>query len=259
MNIKSLSTGIKSAAFVAAAIFAYPVSANNASCDNADTPAAEVICQSTELSELAALADVLRTLVGYDIRSEENATAEDAGLNHSVAKGLAMLTRDDIGPLINASHNLAWDITHDNLTHIILIKARQIHGQDGIVVFDPTAAPTSAPIYANLGYVFDAVRTGYSMKGNVLEVSSWARPSEGVQKFRYQDGCWRLIGEDRVWADYMIEFNDDIAALSVNYLIGLAIFDYKDKRGVRRTFDAEVMCLGQNAWDHPLTYHDAGN
>lgn len=226
-------------------------------CDNTTAGIEMAICNSTELSALAALADVLGTVVGLDVRYPETSVLEDVGMSNGVRRLLSTLTFYEIDPLINASQHLTWDFVFDDQNKILFINAKNDYLQDGLVVFDPSAIGSSTPIYTEMEYVFDAARERYRSVGNILEITSRARPSEFTEKYRYQDGCWRLIGEDTTWADYMVEFNDDLAAFSVNHLTGRAIFDFKKEKGVLRTFDPHVRCLHERPTYHEIEYHDA--
>lgn len=228
-------------------------------CNNTTTEVEAAICYNTELLDLAAFADLLGGIVGLDIRYPDTAVNDDLGMSNSVRRLLSTLTLSEVEHLIDVSEPLAWAFVFDKQNNILFIEAKHDDLQDGVVVFDPSATGSSTPLYTEMEYVFDAVRYRYHADGNILEVTSSARPSSSTQKYRYQDGCWRLIGEDRAWAGYMIEFDDDIAALSINHLTGQAIFDYKNEQGVRRTFDPHVRCLNQRPMYHEITYHDAGD
>lgn len=231
--------------------------ADSLDCNNTTTEVEAAICYNTELLDLVAFADLLGGVVGLDIRYPDTAVNDDLGISNSMRRLLSTLTLSEVEHLVNVSQPLAWDFVFDAQNNILFIKAKHDHLQDGMVVFDPSAAGSSTPLFTEMEYVFDAVRYRYHADGNILEVTSSARPSSSTEKFRYQDGCWRLIGEDRAWAGYMIEFNDDIAAFSINHLTGQAIFDYKNEQGVQRTFDPQVRCLHQRPVYHQINYHDA--
>jgi hypothetical protein len=231
--------------------------ANGFDCSGTTTGLETEICKDTELSELAALAGVVGTVVGLDVRYSALNYDEDFGLSSGVRRLLSSLTLSEIETLVDLSHGLAWDLVFDDVHNILLINAKQRYAQGGLVVFAPSAQSTSTPIYVEMEHVFDAVRYRYRLVGNILEVISWARPSESTEKFRFQEGCWRLIGEDRLWANYMVEFNDDLVAISVNHLTGLAILDFKEEKGVERRFTPQVGCLDKKFNFYEIEYQDA--
>jgi len=57
----------------------------------------------------------------------------------------------------------------------------------------------------------------------------------------------------------MIEFNDDLAAISINHLTGRALFDFKSEKGVVRRFDPSVQCLGDSLNANQLKFHATDN
>lgn len=231
--------------------------ADTLDCNNTTTEVEAAICYNTELLDLVAFADVLGSVVGLDIRYPDTDVNDDLGMSNSMRRLLSTLTLSEAEHLVNVSQPLAWDFVFDAQNNILFIKAKHEYLQDGLVVFDPSAVESARPLYTEMEYVFDAVRHRYRASGNILEIMSMARPAESTTKYRYQDGCWRLIGEDRTWAGYMIEFNDDLAAMSINHLTGQAIFDFKEDKGVLRSFDPEVRCLSDRFTYHDINYHDS--
>lgn len=232
------------------------VKADGLDCSGVTTGIEAEICKEAELSELAVLADVLGTVVGLEIRYAELGFDEDFGLSNGVRRLLSTLTFSEIEALMNSSRGLAWNFVFDDEHNILFINANQDQLQDGLVVFAPSANGTSTPTYVEMEYVFDPVRTGYHLLGNILEVTSRTRHSRSIEKFRYQNGCWRLIGEDRDWADLLVEFDDDLARVSINHLTGQAIFDFKENKGVERTFTPQVGCLHERLSFYEIEYHD---
>jgi hypothetical protein len=230
--------------------------ADGLDCNPASTQIEAAICEDTALSELAAFADVLGEVTGLEVSYSEANDREDYGLSNGIQRLLSTLTVFEVEPLIKASEDLAWDFVFDDQNKILFIKAKYAHGQDALVVFDPSSSGGSTPLFSEMEFVFDAGRNRYRADGNILEVTWTGRPAENTEKFRYQDGCWRLIGEDTVWAGYMVEFNDDLAAQSMNYLTGHAIFDFKNEKGVVRRFDPQIRCLRQGPSFQEITFHE---
>lgn len=226
-------------------------------CNNTSGEIEAAICNNQEFSQLAALADALGTIVGLEVKYLETSVNGDFGIGRGVGRLLSALTFSEAHNLAGLSQGLPWDFVFDVPNKILVIRAETASLQDALVVFDPSAAKSSTPIYVELETLHDAVRHHYRSVGDILEIRSNARPAETVEKYRHQDGCWRLIGTDTVWAGYMIEFNDDLAVISINHLTGRAIFDFKEAKGVVRTLDPQVRCLNDRFTYQEFKYHDA--
>ena len=217
------------------------------------------ICASSELSQLAALADALGSVVGLEVQYDANSVNEDFGLSRGIGRLLSTLTFSEAHNLSGLSQHLPWDFVFDVSNKILILRAENSSLQDGLALFGPRASSASTPIYAEIETMYDATRRRYRSDGDILEVTTSALPAETVEKFRHQDGCWRLIGTDTVWAGYMIEFNDDLAAISINHLTGRALFDFKSEKGVVRRFDPSVQCLGDSLNANQLKFHATDN
>ncbi len=240
-------------------VFAGPSLADSVDCNYPEGDIERGICDDPNLATLAHLADVIGAVVGLDVRYAERGIWEDYGLNRAINRLLSTLALDDVAALTEPSVSADWNFIFDDQNKILFIEAKSYPLQNGVVVFDPDTDGTPAVLYVEMYNFDDAGRYSYRTVGNILEVRSSFRPAESVDKYRYQDGCWRLIGSDTAWAGYMIEYNDDIAAQSTNYLTGRSIFDYNTDQGVVRTFDPEVFCLGPFGSSNVIQYHDGQN
>ncbi len=240
-------------------VFAGTSQADSVDCNYPEGDIERGICDDPNLATLAHLADVIGAVVGLDVRYAERGIWEDYGLNRAINRLLSTLALDDVAALTEPSVSADWNFIFDDQNKILFIEAKSYPLQNGVVVFNPNADGTPPVLFAEMYSYDDVGRYSYRTVGNILEVTSRAQPAVSVDKYRYQDGCWRLIGSDTVWAGYIIEFDDDIAELSINYLTGRAIFDYKVDKGVVRTFDPEVLCLGPFASSNAIQYHDGRN
>ena len=206
------------------------MNADRLDCSGTTTGLETEFCKNTELSELAALADVLGTMVGLDVRYSASSHDDDFRTQQRCTPSVIDINTVRCGSLGRSFIGFGLGYCFDDVHNVLLINSKQWGSQDGLVVFAPSAQAASTPIYVEMNHVFDAVRYRYRLVGNVVEVSSSARPAEGAEKYRFQNGCWRLIGEDRRWSDYMVEFNDDLEAISINHLTGQAILDFKEEK-----------------------------
>jgi hypothetical protein len=233
--------------------------AESVECGNINGEVAKAICAKSELVALAALIDALGSVVGLEVKYDANSIGEDFGMSRGVRRLLSTLTFAEAHNLDGLSPDLPWDFTFDVQNKVLILRAENAYLQDGLAVYPPTATSSSTPIYTDFPETYDALRYTYRMADDILEVTATARPADTTDKFRYQDGCWRLIGTDTVWAGYMIEYNDDLAAVSINHLTGREILDFKEKTGVLRTFDPAVRCLGDDFYAYQIEYHQSGD
>lgn len=217
------------------------VSADRLACAAPATEAEGAICKEPWLPDLALLAVELGDAIGLDIRySDIDPPNEFFG---RLDRLLRTLTVADMEKLV-AGRNL-WTFDFDVANKILFMRLDGSDLQDMMIVFGPEG---------NVAYIAsedarDAGRYNYRTVGNVLEVSSHFAPALSIEKFRYQDGCWRLIGEDGQWRD------EDPNDSSINYLTGSAFFNYKDGSSITRTFDPFVSCLGEILYPQEITYH----
>jgi hypothetical protein len=230
--------------------------ADSLDCNLAADDVEAAICAKSELSQLAALADALGSVIGLEVKYDARSVNEDFGISRGVGRLLSALTFAEAHNLAGLSQNLPWGFEFDVQNKILIISAETAWLQDGLVVFNPSSTGSSTSAYVEFETLYDAVRYRYRTIGNILEIQHRAQPAVTVHKYRHQDGCWRLIGTDTVWAGYMIEFNDDLTAVSINHLTGQAISDFKVETGVVRTFDPIVQCLGDGSPYHQIEYHD---
>ncbi|WP_417839981.1 hypothetical protein [Tritonibacter scottomollicae] len=230
--------------------------ADGLDCSHAVDDLEAAICAKSELSQLAALADALGSVVGLEVKYDAKSVNEDFGLSRGVGRLLSTLTLSEAHNLSGLSQRLPWNFVFDVEKKVLILNAEYTYLQDGLVVFDPTATSSSTPNYSEMETLYDAVRYSYRTVGNILEITSNARPAETTEKYRFQDGCWRLIGTDTVWAGNMVEFNDDLAAVSTNHLTGREVSDFKLEKGIVRTYDPFVQCLGDELSYGQIVYHD---
>ena len=208
------------------------VNADLLACSEPATESEAAICKDRTLADLALLAGELGNAIGLDIRySDIDPPNEIYQRFDRLVRTLKVADMDKL----TAGRNL-WTFDFNDANKILFISLDGSSAQDIMVVFGPEGEVA----YVAMEPADEAGRYDYRLVGNILELSSNFAPAGFVEKFRYQDGCWRLIGEDGSWRD------EDPYERSINYLTGRAIFHYKDGSSATRTFDPFVSCLGDN-------------
>lgn len=217
-------------------------SADTLDCTLPATDIEAAICSDQELSDIVGMANDIGNAVGLDIKYSDLEAPDQ--LYQRFERLLGVLTIGDMDKLTTEQQGVAFKF--DAPKKILFIDAGDSLLQDAIVVFDAS----NKVAYMAMEAADDAGRYDYRAVGNVLEIDSSFAPASFTQKFRNQDGCWRLIGEDGRWRD------EDPIQRSINFLTGRAIFDYRDGSRVKRSFDPQVSCLGEDFSAYDLKYHD---
>jgi hypothetical protein len=214
-----------------------------------------VICGNSELSTVAYIAENIGNVVGLGIRYNDlnvysNLDSQRGSLRTTLYQRLDRLLRTltvaNLDELTASSEGWAFDF--DPINKIFFVDVNGSDVEDIIVIFNASGTVAHVEIDAGAG---DGGSRSYKSEGNVLEITAvLGNALYFTQKFRYQDGCWRLIGEDG-WTGYEpANFN------SINYLTGQAIFDYEEGSSVSRTFDPQVSCLGEDFYSSEIKYYD---
>ncbi len=216
--------------------------AGELACSDPANESEEAICKDPMLADLALLAAELGDAIGLDIRYSDIDPPSD--IYPRFDRLVRTLRVADMDKLV-AGRNL-WTFDFDDANEILFMSLEASPLQDMMIVFETDGKVA----YVASEDAEDAGRYHYRSVGNILEITSSFLPARFTNKFRHQDGCWRLIGEDGSWRD------EDPYASSINYLTGRAIFQYKDGSSTTRTFDPFVSCLGDNFYAYEITYHD---
>ena len=198
------------------------------------------IYNDAALSDIASLAEEIGRAVGLDIRYESLGNAD--GLSAQLYRLFNTLTVADVDRLVPQQGR---SYLFDEANRILFVHTEDSDLQDMMVVFDESGDAS----YIGMEPYDDAGRYSYRAVGNVLGVDSNFRPASFTQKFRYQDGCWRLIGSDGWWRD------EAPMEQSLNMLTGHEISTFRDETVRKRTFDPQVQCLGDTFYFYDLQYH----
>ncbi len=218
------------------------VGAGILNCSGTATATEIAICNDDALSDLANMAADIGNAVGLEIGYSNLATPDD--LYPRFDRLLRTLTVSDMDKL--TTRRQEWQFDFDGANKILFINTADSPLQNMMVVFE--ADGSAGHVAAE--HPYDAGRYSYRAVGNILEVTSSFAPALFIEKYRYQNGCWRLIGEDASWRD------EDPDQRSINYLTGQAIFEYKDGSSITRSFDTRVICLGEDSYSYEIEFHD---
>ncbi|MGJ8625189.1 MAG: hypothetical protein ACSHW1_20800 [Yoonia sp.] len=217
------------------------VRADALNCDRLTTDALTMICGNRALSDLASLAGDIGDTVGLDLRYNDVTGTDD--MYQRFGRLLRALMVSDMDQL--EIRQQGWVVEYDQASRILFIKPSDSQLQDMMIVF----GTDNSVSYVAMEHYDDAGRYQYQLNGTVLEIYSRFSPGSFFDKYRYQDGCWRLIGEDNLWRD------EDPDERSINHLTGQAEFRYRDGTRVSRTFDPKVICLGDHFSSFEIEYH----
>ncbi|MDB9943438.1 hypothetical protein OAD19_00075 [Octadecabacter sp.] len=224
-------------------------------CDRAATETEIAICNDPKLSALDELSGVLTKYVGLTINFNEiDANYDDITDHYSfgINSLLGLVAQPDIASLADDISNLStWEA--ELYPRNVLIIRPQIYGlQEVLIIF----GERHYPLFVEMEHINSPFSFQYSIENNVLFVSMHANPASILHKYRWQNDCWRLIGEDSTFNHRGHNPNNDPVGRSINYLTGQAILSYDNGEPIARTFDPEVWCIDQGKGSYSIDYHD---
>ena len=224
-------------------------------CDKATTETEIAICADPELSALDELADVLEKYVGLTVNFNEiDANYDDIADHYTfgINSLLGLVAQPDIASLADDVANLStWEA--ELYPSNVLIMRPQIYGlQEVLIIF----GERHYPLFVEMEHINSPFSFQYTIEDNVLFVSMNANPASILHKYRRQNDCWRLIGEDSTFNHRGYNPSNDPVGRSINYLTGHAILSYDNGKSIARTFDPEVWCIGEGKGSYSIDYHD---
>ena len=229
-------------------------------CDNAATETEIAICSDPELSALDELAGVLEKYVGLTVNFNEiDANYDDIADHYTfgINSLLGLVAQPDIASLADDISNLStWEA--ELYPRNVLIIRPQIYGlQEVLIIFgERVLGERHYPLLVEMEHINSPLSFQYSIENNVLSVSMNASPANLLHKYRWQNNCWRLIGEDHYPKFRGYNPENDPVGRSINYLTGQAILSYDVGESIARTFDPEVWCIGEGKGLNSIDYHD---
>lgn len=218
-----------------------PLYAASFDCSKATTDIENAICADPKLGSLDELASILSSYVGLDINFKtSDLYIEDLADYYAfqISRLMKLISIKDATKL--HSYRLEYWNLELNLDHRYLIfRPRVDNLQEGMILF----GANNSTDYAVMEPISDAGKHVYNFSKGILETKAKYRPATITTKYRFEDDCWRLIGRDTIWAEYMIEFSDDLKSRSINYLTGKQIIQFANGNIETKMTDVIVSCL----------------
>ena len=235
------------------ASFAHPW---GASCENPEIQQLQQLCISDENAAEIELADAFSAITGlaidYSSLDSTNPNWQDYGIEASLrllAQAVSKASLDAAAlEVLTALNHWAPEYHPEHSVLIVRpVSDMQHQLQEQLLVLAPSDHPTGS--YVEIWGHIDAVRYGYAFDENVLISTRSARPFSNEYKHRFQDGCWRLIGEETSEDPFLM--GSPITHISINYLTGRAVTTLDTGHGDGSTYEEERMftptriCLGE--------------
>ena len=231
-------------------------------CDRAATETEITICADPELSALDELASVFSPFVGVQIDLTnipeqpeyvgDDPMAERLAGHYSdgIESLMGLLTLSDLKGLADAINDLpSWGAALLSNDKVMIIHSEERLGnlQDGIIVFsEGSSNPDRNPVFYDLDTHINALFTRYSFVDDIIIQEIGNRRVNNQQKYRNQDGCWRLIGAE--WEEF---FSRGLAAevrkQSVNMLVGRMVETFYSGQERQSEFVPSVVCLSESS------------
>ena len=231
-------------------------------CDRAATETEIAICADPELSALDELASAFSPFIGLQIDltnipqqpeyiSDDPMAERLAGYySDGIERLMGLLALSDLKGLSAAINDLpSWDAALFSNDKVMIIRAEDYvgHLQDGIIVFsDDSSNPDRRPVFYDFETHINALSTTYNFVDDIIIREIGNRRVNDQEKYRNQDGCWRLIGAE--WEEL---FNSGLAAevrkQSVNLLVGRMVETFYSGQERQSEFVPSVVCLSESS------------
>ncbi|MDB9943433.1 hypothetical protein OAD19_00050 [Octadecabacter sp.] len=231
-------------------------------CDKAATETEIAICSDPELSALDELASVFSPFVGVQIDltnipeqpeyiSDDPMTERLAGhYSDGIERLMGLFALSDLKGLSDAINDLpSWDAALFSNRKVMIIRSEERVGnlQDGIIVFsEGSSHPDRSPVFWDLATHINAVSTTYNFFDDIIIRERGNGRFNDQEKYRNQDGCWRLIGAE--WEEF---FSGGPAAevrkQSVNMLVGRMVETFYSGQERQSEFVPSVVCLSESS------------
>lgn len=229
-------------------------------CDKAATEVEIAICSDPELSALDQLAHELsknvKLKIDYDQIESNYETAHENISEHiisSISKFLGLFSKPSLHLITSdIAKLLAWDAEWYS-SDIFIIRPEIERLPQALIVYGREAQPVYSEIENSLVGPIEAV---YSFQNSTLSVHHYSSPATNIQKYRWQNDCWRLIGEDSQFNFRGYNPNNERIGISINHLTGRAIYTFEEGVPINRTFDPEVWCIGDGNYSSDINFHD---
>ncbi|MBF9052706.1 hypothetical protein LSUCC1028_00420 [Rhodobacterales bacterium LSUCC1028] len=235
------------------ALFANPM---RSSCADPEVLTLQHLCSDEDNVAVIELADALSSITGlaidYSLLDENDRDWNDYGIEQVYYPSLQALAQvvskdllnpDALGILSSLRH---WTPEYYEEHDVLVLQP--VSGRLQPQLFVLTPADHASGSYVEVNTHHDAFRYEYTFEEDIL-IARWsASLASFTSKYRFQDGCWRLIGSDRWWNAFLV--GTDLTEESLNYLTGRAILTlHKDGPDSptyqeERSFETGRICLG---------------
>ena len=208
-------------------------------CDRAATETEIVICSDPELSALDELAGILTKYVGLTVNFNEiDANYDDIADHYTfgINSLLGLVAQPNIASLADDVANLStWEA--ELYPRNVLIMRPQIYGlQEVLIIFgERVLGERHYPLFVEMEHITSPFAYEYSIENNLLFVHMNSRPAYLRRQYRWQNDCWRLIGEETSWNYFRYDPENEPVGELINYLTGQAIVSYDNGESIART------------------------
>ena len=233
-----------------------PLYAASFDCSKATTHSGKIICEES-LPALDELASVVSNFVGLplDLNSKQfdeatSTVISDDPFSEKIAdqyaaaikRLLTVIKFQDVEALSFLISQLqSWDVSLSKDKSILIIKPNgRLWNPEGILVYENK---NGFPKFVNFETHVNAVQTRFNFDGKILKVSKESRHFGVYKKYRFQNGCWRLIGEDGLYTSAAMLDDSDIEEYSINYLTGKEINKFVNGNTATEINEIKISCL----------------
>ena len=229
-------------------------------CNKATTETEITICADPELSALDELAHVLSKIVELEIdydQIESNYELAHENISEhilsSISQFISLVSKSSLSLITtDIIKLLAWDAEWYG-SDIFIIRPEIGRLPQALIIYGREAQPVYSEIENSL---VGPIETVYRFQNSILSVHHYSSPATNIKKYRFQNDCWRLIGEDRQFNFRGYNPNNERIGISINHLTGRAIYTFEEGVPINRTFDPEVWCIGDGNYSSDINFHD---
>ncbi|WP_340261036.1 hypothetical protein [Roseobacter sp. HKCCA0882] len=226
------------------------------SCADPEALTLQHLCSDEDNVAVIELADALSSITGlvidYSLLDETDRDWNDYGIEQVYYPSLQALAQvvskdllnpDALGILSSLRH---WTPEYYEEHDVLVLQPVSDRLQQHLFVLTP--ADHASGSYVEINTHNDAIGYQYNFEGDILIARSSSSHASFSTKYRFQDGCWRLIGADRWWNSFLV--GTDLREESVNYLTGRAILTLHRNGPESPTYEEELsfetgrICLG---------------
>ncbi|MEM5470082.1 hypothetical protein [Celeribacter marinus] len=231
-------------------------------CNKATTETEIAICADPELSALDELASAFLPFVGLQIDLSnipeqpeyvsDDPMTERLAVHYSdgIQSLMSLLDLVDLKGLSHAINVLSgWDATLFSSDKVMIIRsAKRLRNlQDGIIVFLEGSSNTYGnPVFYDFDTHINAFSTNYNFVDDIIIRETGNRLVSDQEKYRNQDGCWRLIESE--WEEFFDSGPaEEVRKQSANRLVGRMVETFYSGEERQSEFVPSITCLSERS------------